>query len=69
MVEHRKFGATVLLLRTKKLKILRLPQHTSQCEAKLITQYKPENTSWRSADDDMLRETGICTIAEENGSL
>lgn len=69
MVEHRKFSATVLLSRTKTLKILRLPQHTSECEAKLITQDKPENTSWRFADDDMLRETGICAIAEENGSL
>lgn len=38
-------------------------------EAKLITQHKPENTSWRFADDDMLRETGIRTITEENGSL
>lgn len=56
---------STVLLRTKTLKILRLPQHTSESEAKLITQYKPDNTSRRFADDDMLRETGICTITEE----
>lgn len=43
--------------------------HNLEREAKLITQYKPENTSRRFADDDTLREMGICTIAEGNGSL